>query len=109
MLVEAVEIIAALFEGGHVDIAGDHFRVDSATLWDLPDARVPIAVAVSGDQSVHRFAPLADAMIAVEPVAELCDEWDRVGRFAAATQFVTKDDVAANIRAAPTRTPSRRP
>ena len=143
MLVEAVQIISGLFDGGYVNFAGDHFRVDSAKLWDLPDIRVPLAVAVSGDQSVQRFAPLVDAMIAVEPEATLCDEWDRVGRrdapkigqvpvswdadrdvaitraheqfrwfaggwkvnaelpgpasFAAATQFVTKEDVAANI------------
>jgi len=143
MLVEAVQIISALFDGGHVNFSGDHVRVDSAKLWDLPDIRVPIGVAVSGEQSVQRFAPLADAMIAVEPEAALCDEWDRTGRpdapkigqlpvcwdadrdaaitraheqfrwfaggwkvnaelpgpnsFAAATQFVTKDDVAANI------------
>jgi G6PDH family F420-dependent oxidoreductase len=143
MLVEAVQIISALFEGGYVNFSGDHFRVDSAKLWDLPDIRVPIAVAVSGDQSVRRFAPLVDAMIAVEPEAALCEKWDRVGgrdaakigqlpvcwdadrdaaiaraheqfrwfaggwkvnaelpgpnSFAAATQFVTKDDVAANI------------
>jgi G6PDH family F420-dependent oxidoreductase len=144
MLVEAVQIISALFDGGYVNFSGDHFRVDSAKLWDLPNIRVPMAVAVSGDQSVRRFAPLADAMIAVEPDATLCDDWDRFGReenaskigqlpvcwdadrsaaitraheqfrwfaggwkvnaelpgpagFAAATQFVTKDDVAANI------------
>jgi G6PDH family F420-dependent oxidoreductase len=143
MLVEAVEIISALFDGGYVNFTGEHFRVDSAKLWDLPDVRVPLAVAVSGEQSVQRFAPLADAMIAVEPEADLCDEWNRVGRreapkigqlpvcwdenrdaaitraheqfrwfaggwkvnaelpgpagFAAATQFVTKEDVAENI------------
>ena len=71
MLVEAVQIISALFDGGYGNFSGDHFRVDSAKLWDLPDIRVPIAVAVSGDQSVRRFAPLADAMIAVEPEATL--------------------------------------
>jgi G6PDH family F420-dependent oxidoreductase len=143
MLVEAVQIISSLFDGGDVNFAGEYFRVDSAKLWDLPDIRVPIGVAVSGSQSVQRFAPLADAMIAVEPEAELCEEWDRVGRrdapkigqlpvswdgdrdaaitraheqfrwfaggwkvnaelpgpagFAAATQFVTKDDVADSI------------
>jgi G6PDH family F420-dependent oxidoreductase len=147
MLVEAVQIISALFDGGYVNFSGDHFRVDSAKLWDLPDIRVPLAVAVSGEQSVQRFAPLADAMVAVEPEAALCDEWDRVGPgadrgeapkfgqvpvcwdedrdaaiaraheqfrwfaggwkvnaelpgpagFAAATQYVTKDDVAENI------------
>ena len=27
---------------------GNHFDVESARLWDLPDQRVPIGVAVSG-------------------------------------------------------------
>ncbi|MCT2583386.1 TIGR03557 family F420-dependent LLM class oxidoreductase [Actinophytocola gossypii] len=146
MLAEAIDIIGALFDGGHVNYAGRHFQVDSAKLWDLPDVRVPIATAVSGAQSVDRFAPLADAMIAVEPTAELCERWDGVRRgtrkiaqlpvswdpdrgaavrraheqfrwfaggwkvnaelpgpagFAAATQFVTEDDVAENIPCGP--------
>ncbi|MDQ3406474.1 MAG: LLM class F420-dependent oxidoreductase [Actinomycetota bacterium] len=77
MLAEAIEIITALFDGGYVNYAGDHFRIDSAKLWDLPDVRVPLAVAVSGEQSVSRFAPMADHLVAVEPNAELCGQWDR--------------------------------
>ncbi len=50
--------------------------MDSAALWDLPERRVPVGVAVSGGQSVERFALLADAMIAVQPEAELCSRWD---------------------------------
>jgi G6PDH family F420-dependent oxidoreductase len=76
MFSEALEIIAALFDGGYVDYAGSHFRVDSARLWDLPETRVPIGVAVSGQQSVDTFAPLADHLIAVEPEAELVRMWD---------------------------------
>ncbi len=76
MLGEAVEIISQLFDGGYVDYVGDHFRVDSAKLWDRPEKRVPIAVAVSGSQSVQRFAPVADTMVAVEPDAELVRSWD---------------------------------
>lgn len=78
LLAEAVQIIAGLFDGGYLDYAGKHFRVDSAKLWDLPEIRVPIAVAVSGEQSVRAFAPLADAMIAVEPKPELCKGWDEL-------------------------------
>ena len=37
MLAEAVEIIRELFDGGYVSTTGQHFRVDSAKLWDLPD------------------------------------------------------------------------
>jgi G6PDH family F420-dependent oxidoreductase len=147
MLVEAVELIRELFGGGYVDRAGRHFRVDSAKLWDRPDRPVPIAVAVSGEQGVRAFAPLADAMIAVEPDGDLCAAWDdasggssrKIGQipicwdpdtgtavrraheqfrwfgggwkvnaelpgtpaFAAATQFVTPDDVAGSIPCGP--------
>ena len=76
MLAEAIGIIGSLFDGGYVNHAGDHYRVDSAKLWDLPEQRVPIATAVSGTQSVRRFAPVSDAMVAVEPNPDLVRAWD---------------------------------
>jgi G6PDH family F420-dependent oxidoreductase len=76
MFGEAVEIITRLFAGGYVSTNGEHFRVDSAKLWDLPEARVPIAVAVSGSQSVETFAPIADAMVATDPEADLVSGFD---------------------------------
>src|SRR3954454_15716577 len=69
-LVEALDIINALFDGGYVNYVGHHYRVDSAKLWDLPPIPVPIGVAVSGAQSVEAFAPKAEVMIAVEPDPE---------------------------------------
>ena len=82
LLSEAVALISALFDGGYVDFVGSHFQVDSAKLWDLPDERVPIGIAVSGTQSVDLFAPVADHLIAVEPEADLVTRWDaaRAGR-----------------------------
>ncbi len=77
MFGEALNIIGELFDGGYVNYAGRHFRVDSAKLWDLPERRVPIATAVSGSQSIALCAPRADAMIAVEPLGELVKEWDQ--------------------------------
>jgi G6PDH family F420-dependent oxidoreductase len=76
MLSEALEIISALFDGGYVNYAGSHFRVDSTKVWDLPETRVPIGVAVSGDQSINRFAAMADHLIAVEPDPDLVSTWD---------------------------------
>ena len=67
MLEEAVTIIRDLFGGGYVNHVGRHYRVDSAKLWDVPEDGVPIAVAVSGEQSIATFAPLADHLVAVEP------------------------------------------
>ena len=75
-LVEAVTIIKDLLAGGYVSFRGDHFQVDSAKLWDLPEHPLPIGVAVSGPQSCATFAPLADFMVAVTPEAELGRMWD---------------------------------
>jgi G6PDH family F420-dependent oxidoreductase len=79
MLAEAVEIIDSLFDGGYVTRPGTHFRVDSAKLWDLPDQRVPLALAVSGAQSVELFAPMSDHLVAVEPKADLVEGWRAAG------------------------------
>ena len=76
MLEEAIEIIRALFGGDLVTFRGEHFAVDAARLWDLPEEHVRIAVAVSGDQSVERFAKLADDLIAVEPRGDLVSSWN---------------------------------
>ncbi|TQS41428.1 LLM class F420-dependent oxidoreductase [Cryptosporangium phraense] len=77
MLSEAVDIIAALFTGEYVNYAGEHFRVDSAKLWDTPDAPPPIGIAVSGAQSAALAAENADFLVAVEPVGDLIDQFDR--------------------------------
>ena len=77
MLEEAVHIISELHKGDLVTWEGDYFRVDSARVWDLPDDAVPIAIAVSGDKSVDRFATLADHLIATDPEAELFTSWDQ--------------------------------
>ncbi|MDX6278819.1 MAG: hypothetical protein QOJ72_2947 [Nocardioidaceae bacterium] len=74
---EALEIINQLFDGGYVNYVGNHYRVDSAKLWDLPDKRVPIGAAVSGSQSIKTAAPGVDFMIAVEPDADAVAEFDR--------------------------------
>ena len=147
LLAEAVQIIRALFGGGYVNFTGEHFRVDSAKLWDLPSPPPQLGIAVSGAQSAELAGQLADVMIAVEPDAELGQQFDaaggagkrRVGQvpvswdpsrdaaierahgqfrwfgggwkvnaelpgtaaFAAASQFVTKDDVASSIPCGP--------
>jgi G6PDH family F420-dependent oxidoreductase len=77
MLREAIEVIRKLHSGDLVTHHGEFFDVDSARIWDLPDLLVPIAVAVSGDSSIERLAPLADHMIAVEPSADLVSGWNR--------------------------------
>lgn len=80
MLSEAVEIISRLFDGeDSVNFRGRHFDVEQSKLWDLPDRRVPIGIAVSGQASCQLAGSSADLMIAVEPKAELGDMFDAAG------------------------------
>ena len=80
MLSEAIEIISRLFDGeDSVNFRGRHFDVEQAKLWDLPDRRVPIGVAVSGQESCRLAGSTADLMIAVEPKAELGEMFDAAG------------------------------
>jgi G6PDH family F420-dependent oxidoreductase len=76
MLAEATQIIRSLLDGGYVNFTGEHYRVDSAKLWDLPEEHLDIAMAVSGEQSINTFSPLVDHLVAVEPKAELVQQWD---------------------------------
>jgi G6PDH family F420-dependent oxidoreductase len=80
MLGEAVDIIAALFDGrGSFNYRGRHFDVEQAKLWDLPEQRVQIGIAVSGPDSCKLAGAKADLMIAVEPRAELGEMFDAAG------------------------------
>jgi G6PDH family F420-dependent oxidoreductase len=88
MLEEAVTIIRELHTGELVTWEGDHFRVDSARIWDLPDEGVPIGIAVSGAKSIERFAPLADHMITTEPEAELVTSWRQAAKDANGSRVI---------------------
>jgi len=80
MLGEAIDVIAALFDGeGTVNFRGRHYDVESAKLWDLPDQRVPIGVAVSGPDSCRLAGSKADLMVAVQPKSELGEMFDAAG------------------------------
>jgi G6PDH family F420-dependent oxidoreductase len=81
MLAEAVDVIAELFDNnnGTINYRGEYFDIESAKLWDLPDERVPIGLALSGRDSCELAGRKADMMIAVEPDAELGELFDAAG------------------------------
>lgn len=78
-LAEAVDVIRALFAGGHVNHRGRHFDVESAKLWDLPEPAPRIGIAVSGRQSCTLAGEKADLVIATEPKPELLRMFDEAG------------------------------
>jgi G6PDH family F420-dependent oxidoreductase len=82
MLSEAIDVIAALFDapdGESISRHGDYFDLETVRLWDRPDQRVPIGVAVSGPASCRLAGRKADLMVAVEPKPELGEMFDAAG------------------------------
>lgn len=75
MFVEALEIIELLHKGGLVTYEGKHFRVDSARIWDMPEAGVPIGIAAGGEKAIARFADYGHHLIATEPNPALVKAW----------------------------------
>ncbi|MGY1833970.1 TIGR03557 family F420-dependent LLM class oxidoreductase [Blastococcus sp. SYSU DS0510] len=79
-IVEALEIIRDLFDGkGYTNFRGEHFDVESAKLWDLPEKRVPIGFAAGGKQAARIAGELADVLIATDPLSELVEEFEGAG------------------------------
>jgi G6PDH family F420-dependent oxidoreductase len=80
MFREAVQIIRELLAGeGYTTFHGEYFDVDGGRIWDLPEGGVPIGIAVSGPSSCRLAGEQADAMIAVQPEAELGEQFDAAG------------------------------
>ena len=79
MLREAIEIIRELWTGDYVNHHGDHFDVESAKLYDLPDTPVRIGVAGSGTSSCRLAADLGDFFIGTEPKPELKEKYAAAG------------------------------
>jgi coenzyme F420-dependent glucose-6-phosphate dehydrogenase len=64
-LVEAIEVIQKLFSGKVVKHKGEHFMLESAKLYTLPDTPPPIYVATSGPLMSERTGRLCDGIITV--------------------------------------------
>ena len=79
MLGEAVDIIRNLWSGDYVNYVGQHFQVDSAKIWDLPEQPVKLGIAASGGQSSELAGEKADLLIAVEPERHIVDAFDSAG------------------------------
>ncbi|MCF6744164.1 TIGR03557 family F420-dependent LLM class oxidoreductase [Blastococcus sp. KM273128] len=77
---EALHIIRDLFDGGgYTNFRGEHFDVESAKLWDLPEKRVPIGFAAGGKQAATIAGELADVLIATDPMSELVQQFEAAG------------------------------
>jgi len=74
-LEEAIEVIRLLWKGGLRSHRGEHYTVENARIYSLPEEPPPILVAVAGEQSVDIAARLGDGLIGTAPVAESVEQF----------------------------------
>ncbi|WP_158056731.1 TIGR03557 family F420-dependent LLM class oxidoreductase [Halorussus halophilus] len=67
MLEEAVEVIRKLWDGGQTSHYGDHYTVEDATLFTLPDELPPICVSAYGENAAQAAAEFGDGFWSVGP------------------------------------------
>jgi G6PDH family F420-dependent oxidoreductase len=71
MLEESVAIMRALWEGGNVSFDGQHYVVDRARLYSLPEEPVAVFASAFGPKAAEAVAGYADGYINVAPDADL--------------------------------------
>ena len=75
MLAEAIDVIRLLWEGGLKTHRGEHYTVENARIYTLPDESPPILVAGSGEKAVKLAAEKADGFIGLAPDKEMLQKY----------------------------------
>ncbi|WP_313692888.1 TIGR03557 family F420-dependent LLM class oxidoreductase [Halorarum halobium] len=78
MLEEAVEIIRTLWRGGQRSYRGEHFTVQNARLFTLPDEPPPILVSAYGPRAATAAAEFGDGLWTVGP-QDVVNTWADAG------------------------------
>ncbi|MGE5595002.1 MAG: TIGR03557 family F420-dependent LLM class oxidoreductase [Hyphomicrobiales bacterium] len=78
MLMEAIDIIRALWTGDEVNHYGDYFTVDEAKLFTRPQQPPPIYVAASGPKAAE-LAAENDGLIGTAPNRNVIDAFEQAG------------------------------
>jgi G6PDH family F420-dependent oxidoreductase len=78
-LEEAIEVIRKLWTGKLISHRGEHFSVENARLYSLPEELPPLLVAVAGESSVELASRHADGIVGTSPVAESVEQFRREG------------------------------
>jgi coenzyme F420-dependent glucose-6-phosphate dehydrogenase len=79
MLEEAVEIIRTLWEGGTTTHYGEHYVVENARIYTLPDEPPPVIVAASGPEAAKLAGRIGDGLWSTAPDEEVMKAFSAIG------------------------------
>jgi G6PDH family F420-dependent oxidoreductase len=75
MLEEAIALIRELWTGEQVSHDGEHYFVENARLYSLPDAPPPVLVSGFGPKATSLAAAIGEGYCNVQPAKELVDQY----------------------------------
>jgi G6PDH family F420-dependent oxidoreductase len=78
-MVEAIEVIRLLWEGGLKSHHGKHYTVENARIYTLPDEPPPIMIATAGERSTELAGELGDGMFGLIPDADVIKAFEQAG------------------------------
>jgi G6PDH family F420-dependent oxidoreductase len=73
MLIESIEIMRGLWEGKLFSHRGEHYVVENARLYTLPNHPPRVMVAAGGPESAEAAGKFGDGLIVTSPGAEVID------------------------------------
>ncbi|MEW2544245.1 TIGR03557 family F420-dependent LLM class oxidoreductase [Streptomyces sp. NPDC047002] len=79
MLEEAVQVIRKMFTGEQITHRGDHYTVQNARLYTLPDEPPPVYVSGFGPQAAALAGRIGDGFVTMSPDAPLVEQFRRAG------------------------------
>jgi G6PDH family F420-dependent oxidoreductase len=108
MLGEAIDLMRALWTGEQVDWRGDHYLMEGARLYTLPDGEIPIQISAFGSKAMDLVISRGAGWITVAPAPDLMRRFRAEGRgpAAAGTKVCWGPDEAAARRLAYERWPT---
>jgi len=78
-LEEAVKVIRLLWQGETCTHRGQHYTVENARIYTLPDELPPIMVAASGHHAAEVAGRIGDGLINTAPVEDIVEHFQRAG------------------------------
>ena len=75
MLEEAVEVMRELWKGDFVTRQGEHYTVDSARIYTLPDTPPPVYISGFGPRATDLAARIGDGYVNTSPDAEMVNRF----------------------------------
>lgn len=79
MLVEAIDIIRLLWQGGTQTYRGRHYLIENARIYTLPEILPPILLAAGGEKAARLAAEKGDGIVTTSPTPALVQAFAKAG------------------------------